>query len=96
MDHISHGKLQPQPVMSIYITEAHTQNYLRCTIMASAHQIRVILVVKCGAAKIDQAYLGVVKDLFRPLSTLIAFDFIRFVTHKQYVLRLQICMHKIQ
>ena len=64
--------------------------------MASAHQIRVILVVKRGAAKIDQAYLGVVKDLFRPLSTLIAFDFIRFVTHKQYVLRLQICMHKIQ
>lgn len=64
--------------------------------MTSTHQIRVILVVERGTTKIDQAYLGVVKDFFRPLSTLIAFDFVGFVAYKQYILGLQICMHKIQ
>jgi hypothetical protein len=53
IDHISHGKLHPQPGVRKVLSEGFTKDDLWSTIMPSTHQVRMILIVECRASEID-------------------------------------------
>jgi hypothetical protein len=79
MDHMSHGKLQPQPIIRKG-TMGSTKNNLRSTVMTRTHQIGVILIVEGGTTEVNQPYLCIFEDFLRFLSALIALDFKRCIT----------------